>query len=1321
MSQPSAAPPSDVEARVDQIKSGGAGRASRGTRHRTSRFAPFKKAREHARSLNLKGKSEWYTWAKSAARPADIPSHPDRRYKDEGWGGWGDWLGTGAVSPKDHNWRPFEQAREYARSVGLRTQNEWLEWAKSGDRPLDIPRSPKDVYKNKGWRGWGDWLGTGAIGPKNYDFWPFQQARHSVRSCNLKNMKEWSAWSKSASRPANIPSNPNAVYKNQGWVSWSDWLGTYRTYRGTFRSFKEARAFAHSRSLKGKSEWSTWAKSADRPPDIPSNPDTYYKHEGWVSWGDWLGTGTVASFDQTFWPLVEARVYARSLNLQSLTEWREWSKSGARPAYIPAAPHHVYESTGWIGYGDWLGTGQIRPKDRVYLPFEEARSFARSLNLESHTEWREWAKSEAHKHKIPANPASVYKNQGWLGWDDWLREDAVDAPRLWTVWALRRYVASLGAHLASMTPAELYVLFQQNGLLTSQHAGRRFAKAVVTGTVPPAEIEKFAKGEPSQLDVILLPNAGDTPAGGAAADIEPGTEDPGTVEIDPDKDLTKVVVHGGAEAMPELPFVETATALAALGRVASSADAEAVEFLIASAVRKMWTHAFRDEGQAVEQANQASDSEYAQQAAQQFLSEYYAAKHLPIPAGYAFRGLDRRPSEPHLMQRLIATQVQIRRRVGNWSGTGAGKTLAAVLASRVVDAGLTVVMCPNSVADVWASTIRNAFPDSDLTIKLWDTPEPRTNTGFEARGHRYLVLNYEMFQQPDSAQHVRRLVEREPIDMLVIDEVQAVKNRDPAQLSLRRKNVAMLVSQAGIRNSDLRVLGMSATPVVNNLQEGKSLVELITGIEHPELPTQPTLNNCMKLHQRLVTLGIREQPNYDMGLTTVAEQVDVSDALPDIRALGSSASPLDLERILTRARLPVIQRHVKKGTLIYTELLDGIEKQLRNTVRDAGFSVGSFTGEDKTGLAAFLRGEIDVLIGSSAISTGVDGLQAVCDTLILNVLPWTAAQYDQIKGRVYRQGQQSDVTVVLPLTFATVNGERWSWCDSKMQRLEFKRSIADAAVDGVVPIGHLRSQQQALKDQLGWLKRLEEGEVETISRPRLLIPLPPADADEDERRRARYGEFSLMNNRINVTHSTATHQRMQANPDEWGEYHSRYREKRRDWPLVPFEELIRYYADEQGLVIGDFGCGEADLGAALSDRHIVHSFDHVAINDSVIACDVAHTPLEQASLDVAIFSLSLMGSNFADYVREAARVLKRDRVLHIYEATTRFGSTPAEVEANRRAFRQSLRDFGFDVVDMADRWKFTYVKAMRSGRAPLEDATIAFKHLASESRELAAD
>src|SRR5713226_6373395 len=93
-----------------------------------------------------------------------------------------------------------------------------------------------------------------------------------------------------------------------------------------------------------------------------------------------------------------------------------------------------------------------------------------------------------------------------------------------------------------------------------------------------------------------------------------------------------------------------------------------------------------------------------------------------------------------------------------------------------------------------------------------------------------------------------------------------------------------------------------------------------------------------------------------------------------------------------------------------------------------------------------------------------------------------------------------------------------------------------------------------------------------------------------------------------------------------------------------------------GYVIGDFGCGEAKLAEAVCDRHTVHSFDHVAMNENVITCDMAHIPLVDETLDVAIFSLSLMGANFADYLREAHRTLKLDGWLHIIEATSRFSN-----------------------------------------------------------------
>jgi hypothetical protein len=40
-----------------------------------------------------------------------------------------------------------------------------------------------------------------------------------------------------------------------------------------------------------------------------------------------------------------------------------------------------------------------------------------------------------------------------------------------------------------------------------------------------------------------------------------------------------------------------------------------------------------------------------------------------------------------------------------------------------------------------------------------------------------------------------------------------------------------------------------------------------------------------------------------------------------------------------------------------------------------------------------LEKKIQVLIASRPISTGVDGLQHICNRLIINTLPWVSKQY----------------------------------------------------------------------------------------------------------------------------------------------------------------------------------------------------------------------------------------------------------------------------------------------------------------------------------------
>ena len=48
-------------------------------------------------------------------------------------------------------YRPFEKAREFVRSPGLRSQKEWAEYCKSGEKSDNIPATPERIYSKK-WR-----------------------------------------------------------------------------------------------------------------------------------------------------------------------------------------------------------------------------------------------------------------------------------------------------------------------------------------------------------------------------------------------------------------------------------------------------------------------------------------------------------------------------------------------------------------------------------------------------------------------------------------------------------------------------------------------------------------------------------------------------------------------------------------------------------------------------------------------------------------------------------------------------------------------------------------------------------------------------------------------------------------------------------------------------------------------------------------------------------------------------------------------------------------------------------------------------------------
>ena len=327
------------------------------------------------------------------------------------------------VEPYKPAFLPFMKALLYARSLKLKTEKAWRAWRMTGARPANVPSGPDQVYKHDGWQGYGHWLGTGNVARKDQQVLPFKKALVYARSLKLKSKGEWTVWSKSGGREANMPSHPDRSYKHEGWQGYGHWLGTGNLVGGhelAFLPFKKALLHARSLKLKSMKEWRDWAKTSVRAANIPSAPHQIYKLDGWQGYGHWLGTGNFVGGKLAFLPFKKALLYARSLKLKGFKEWRDWAKTGARPANMPSSPERTYTLDGWQGYGHWLGTGTVALKDKQFLPFKKALLYARTLKLKSQKEWDEWRKSDARPANLPSTPNRTYKHEGWQGYGHWL-------------------------------------------------------------------------------------------------------------------------------------------------------------------------------------------------------------------------------------------------------------------------------------------------------------------------------------------------------------------------------------------------------------------------------------------------------------------------------------------------------------------------------------------------------------------------------------------------------------------------------------------------------------------------------------------------------------------------------------------------------------------------------------------------------------------------------------------------------------------------------------------------------------------------------------
>lgn len=236
--------------------------------------------------------------------------------------------------------------------------------------------------------------------------------------------------------------------------------------------------------------------------------------------------------------------------------------------------------------------------------------------------------------------------------------------------------------------------------------------------------------------------------------------------------------------------------------------------------------------------------------------------------------------------------------------------------------------------------------------------------------------------------------------------------------------------------------------------------------------------------------------------------------------------------------------------------------------------------------------------------------------------------------------------------------------------------------------------------------------------PTLIVPTNDSGKNKSSmqdsfKARLAGSRFRSLNEDLYTTTSQHSFERFSKNPELLEQYHEGFRHQVSSWPENPVDTIVRSlvstYAHKDKnernasqIVVADFGCGDAQLAKDLSkvrysgkgkgnsedDRvFLVHSFDLVACNEFVTACDMANVPLEAKSVDVCVFCLALMGTNLTDFLREAHRVLKDDGLVKIAEVRSRIeyshsrdGSSTDETEGTLAAFVLVLKQLGFACI-----------------------------------------
>jgi hypothetical protein len=201
---------------------------------------------------------------------------------------------------------------------------------------------------------------------KNKDnYYRYDELKKIVKINNIRTKNEYIEKYKMLSNSTKkAPLNPYTFYGKEIWKNWSEFLSKpiyKKKINNIYYDYETCKKVIQDKKIESKSDFYKKIKELIIENNkIPYSPQTIYEDK-WEGWGEFLGTGRVSDNQKLYKSFEDAKLWARSLNLKMVKEWRQLNLSEL-PKDIPKKPEKTYKDGGWIDYYDWLG---IDKKEKI--------------------------------------------------------------------------------------------------------------------------------------------------------------------------------------------------------------------------------------------------------------------------------------------------------------------------------------------------------------------------------------------------------------------------------------------------------------------------------------------------------------------------------------------------------------------------------------------------------------------------------------------------------------------------------------------------------------------------------------------------------------------------------------------------------------------------------------------------------------------------------------------------------------------------------------------------------------------------------------------